>query len=127
MHWRHYPRRGLTRSLLRSTALSFASKKEGKKFKSARKYFEFKSEISYICAIKYSPMNEKQLKLKIRIWLALFIVGLALSGITAFPIETELGFLARHAGSFPAVIGRWITGVYNAVKNINSQYPYPAH
>ena len=69
-------------------------------------------------------MNEKQLKTRIRIWLVLFIIGLALSGITAFPIETELAFLSRHSGAFPLVIANWINTVYAAVKITNKNYPY---
>lgn len=69
-------------------------------------------------------MNEKQLKTRIRIWLVLFIVGLALSGITAFPIETELAFLSRHSGALPAAMANWINSVYLAVKNTNKNYPY---
>jgi len=72
-------------------------------------------------------MNEKQLKIKIRIWLILFIIGLALSGITAFPIETELAFLSRNSSSFPATLANWINTVYNAVKATNAGYPYLAY
>lgn len=67
-------------------------------------------------------MNEKQLTTRIRVWLTLFIIGLALSGITAFPIETELAFLSHHSG--PSVIGDWINTVYAAVKTTNQTYPY---
>ena len=69
-------------------------------------------------------MNEKQLLSNIRTWLVLFIIGLALSGITAFPIETELAFLARHCGAFPSAMANWINTVYIAVKNTNTTYPY---
>jgi hypothetical protein len=72
-------------------------------------------------------MNEKQLEWRIRILLAVFITGLALSGITAFPIESELSFLAAHAANFPAVVGQWIIRVYNAVKSTNAHYPYLAY
>src|SRR5665213_2170101 len=68
-------------------------------------------------------MNEKQLRTRIRIWLTLFITGLALSGITAFPIESELAFLANHS-SASSTIGNWINTVYSAVKITNSNYPY---
>jgi hypothetical protein len=73
------------------------------------------------------PMNEKELRKRIKIWLWLFIVGLALSGITAFPIETELAFLSRHAGAFPDMLGNWINTVYLAVKTTNATYPYLAY
>ena len=69
-------------------------------------------------------MNEQQLRRGIRVWLITFIVGLALSGITAFPIESELAFLAAHAGTFPATVGVWVNTVYQAVKATNQNYPY---
>jgi len=69
-------------------------------------------------------MNEEQLRKKIRIWIVVFIVGLALSGITAFPIETELAFLARHSGALPVAVGKWTNTVYLAVKDTNTRYPY---
>ena len=72
-------------------------------------------------------MTEKRLKRRIRAWLVLFIIGLALSGITAFPIETELAFLVRHAAAFPAALANWITTVYNAVHDTNAKYPYLAY
>jgi hypothetical protein len=68
-------------------------------------------------------VNEKQLRKRIRIWLVLFMIGLALSGITAFPIESELAFLAHHF-SASSTIGNWINTVYAAVKTTNNNYPY---
>ncbi len=49
-------------------------------------------------------MNENQLRKRIRIWLTLFIIGLALSGITAFPIETELAFMVKHINKFGRIL-----------------------
>jgi hypothetical protein len=49
---------------------------------------------------------------------------LALSGITAFPIETELAFLSHHSSMLPSVMGNWINTVYTAVKATNENYPY---
>jgi hypothetical protein len=54
----------------------------------------------------------------------IFITGLVLSGITAFPIEAELAFLAHHSTSLPAAVGNWINTVYLAVKDTNARYPY---
>jgi len=51
------------------------------------------------------------------------MTGLALSGITAFPIESELAFLAHHS-SASSTIGNWINTVYSAVKSTNNDYPY---
>ena len=42
---------------------------------------------------------------RIRFWLAIFIIGLVLSGITAFPIQSELGWLLSvlHADALQPV------------------------
>ncbi len=69
-------------------------------------------------------MNEEKLKKRIRIWIVLFIIGLVLSGITAFPIETELAVLSGHSSLLPAVMGHWVGTIYEAVKNTNQKYPY---
>lgn len=69
-------------------------------------------------------MNEKQLITRIRVWLVLFMIGLVLSGITAFPIETELSFFSHHSFIFPSAVGNWINTVYAAVKTTNKNYPY---
>lgn len=69
-------------------------------------------------------MNEEKLRKQIRIWMIVFITGLALSGITAFPIETELAFLAHHSNILPTAAGHWINTVYLAVKDTNARYPY---
>ncbi len=51
------------------------------------------------------------------------MIGLALSGVTAFPIESELAFLAHHP-SVSSTVGNWINTVYSAVKITNNNYPY---
>lgn len=45
---------------------------------------------------------------KIRIVLLAFIVLLILSGLTAFPVRTEISFLTRHINSFPVFFQNWI-------------------
>jgi len=52
------------------------------------------------------------------------IVGLFLSGITAFPIETELAWLVNNSRVFPDGVAIWLQTVYAAVKNTNNAYPY---
>ncbi|SCW70787.1 hypothetical protein [Mucilaginibacter sp. NFR10] len=44
--------------------------------------------------------TEPELRKKIKTWVIVFIIGLVLSGVTAFPIETELAWLANHASVF---------------------------
>lgn len=66
----------------------------------------------------------KQLRKQIRNLIILFIVGLVVSGITAFPIETELALLNANTSSFPDHFQKWINEVYLAVKSTNQNYPY---
>ena len=64
----------------------------------------------------------------IRRWIVTFIICLVLSGLTAFALETELGWLV---GDWP--IGKngdlyiWVLKVYEALKDINSRYPFLAY
>lgn len=51
------------------------------------------------------------------------ITGLVLSGITAFPLETELAWLTSHSSVFPEKMQNWLQHIYSAVKNTNDRYP----
>jgi hypothetical protein len=71
---------------------------------------------------------------RIHFWLAVFIIGLVISGITAFPLETELSRLvsvlhadwlrplSEFSGLFP-----WIERVNNALRATNNSYPFLAY
>jgi len=67
--------------------------------------------------------TEPQLRKKVKIWIIVFIIGLVLSGVTAFPIEAELAYLA-NVTVFPDFMHHWIAQVYLAVKTTNQNYPY---
>lgn len=67
-------------------------------------------------------MNETKLRRRIKRCLWVVIAGLALSGITAFPLETELRFLSEHV-SASGLMGRWLHTTYDAVKTTNQQFP----
>ena len=67
--------------------------------------------------------NRKDLQ-KIRRLILFFMIMLALSGITAFPIETELRLLLMYFPNMPGRLKEWIDRVYNAVAATNSQYPF---
>ncbi|MFS2189715.1 hypothetical protein ACCC92_23775 [Mucilaginibacter sp. Mucisp84] len=71
--------------------------------------------------------TEPELRKKIKTWVIVFIIGLVLSGVTAFPIETELAWLANHAAVLPGFMHDWLTNVYLAVKTTNQNYPYLAY
>ncbi len=69
-----------------------------------------------------------------RIWLAIFIAGLVLSGVTAFPLVTELRWLAAllHLGSvepWARSIGllAWIDRVRDALATTGARYPFLAY
>ena len=71
-----------------------------------------------------------QLLRSIRLWLALFILGLMLSGLTAFPLDHELAWLATFTTQHPflpqAVTG-WVTRVHQALADTNTHYPFLAY
>ena len=64
---------------------------------------------------------------KIRRMLLFFIVALALSGITAFPVETELKWLLQHTDLMPDRLTNFLHTIYNAISQTNQQYPYIAY
>ncbi|WP_231966523.1 hypothetical protein [Terriglobus roseus] len=77
---------------------------------------------------------EEQLLKRIRVWLTVFIVGLILSGVTAFPLETELGVLVAALRQ-PSVLSMaqgthllpWVEHVYAALRTTNANYPFLAY
>ena len=64
---------------------------------------------------------------KIRLLILFFIVALILSGITAFPVETELRWLLQHPSWIPSSMHQWLQDCYNALKETNSKYPMLAY
>jgi hypothetical protein len=71
---------------------------------------------------------------RIRFWLAVFIIGLVLSGITAFPLETELSLLVSilHAGWLQPIseftgLLPWSERVYSGLHTTNANYPFLAY
>jgi hypothetical protein len=68
---------------------------------------------------------------RIRIVLLLFMAGLVLSGLTAFPIETELRWLAAMLPDSeqpnPSNLTSWILTVRDAVIDTNARYPFLAY
>lgn len=71
---------------------------------------------------------------RIRFWLALFIAGLLLSGLTAFPLQHEIDLLARLLGiSDTAAPGQftgvqhWIAQVRQGLRDTNARYPFIAY
>ena len=70
----------------------------------------------------------------VRLWLAVFITGLVLSGVTAFPLESELRFTVSllHSPSLEPMARSthllpWIERVSAAVADENARYPFLAY
>jgi hypothetical protein len=82
------------------------------------------------------PPGKPQLIRRIRFWLILFIAGLVLSGLTAFPLERELGLLNHVLGVAPSPsqglvpepgLHVWLRRVHDALATTNRLYPFLAY
>ena len=74
------------------------------------------------------------LRRRIKILLTLFIIGLVLSGVTAFPLQWELDLLARWLGvperaapQHYAGLTHWIVTVRNGLRDTYARYPFIAY
>ncbi len=65
--------------------------------------------------------------LKIRLLIVFFMAATLLSGITAFPVESELKWLLSHPSVVPSFAQEWLQLCYNALKDTNSKYPMLAY
>jgi hypothetical protein len=65
---------------------------------------------------------------RIRIWLSVVIAALFVSGVTAFPLESELGWIVRHVFlvPLPGLIA-WLNRVYDGLAATNRAYPFLAY
>jgi hypothetical protein len=77
-------------------------------------------------------MSAAHLLRSIRIWLSVIILGLLLSGITAFPLQHETALLVRIAAHLnlnihaPA-LNAWLVRVASALADTNARYPFLAY
>ncbi|PJJ84567.1 hypothetical protein [Mucilaginibacter auburnensis] len=72
--------------------------------------------------MKQLQNNRLNKRIKLCIWT--IIIGLFLSGITAFPIETQLTWFLKHQPELNPTLSLWLNKVYTGVKNTNNQYPF---
>ncbi|HEX8269601.1 MAG TPA: hypothetical protein VF581_06885 [Flavobacterium sp.] len=68
--------------------------------------------------------SERRLKKRIRNQIVFFVIALSISGITAFPIESQLAVVYENIALVPASLQAWMSKVYFAVKETNANYPY---
>jgi len=64
-----------------------------------------------------------QLK-KIRRWTVFFMVFLILSGLTAFPVQTEIRLLMKIQSWLPGMMQYWLLTIYSAIENVSADYPF---
>lgn len=78
------------------------------------------------------PTDEAATLRRVRRWIWIFIVCLVLSGLTAFPLQTETRWLASLMGSLPfadhipAAVG-WVERIRDGVADTNGRYPFLAY
>lgn len=74
--------------------------------------------------------DSKALTLRFRTWLVLFILGVVLSGITAFPLVWEVDLLNRMVGPETPVarlcppLAAWIGTVHEGLQHMHAAYPF---
>ena len=72
--------------------------------------------------------DDRRTLLQIRLWVTLFIVGLVASGVTAFPLQWELGLLSRWIGADLAApegsLRWWIARVNDGITTAYRSYPF---
>src|SRR5262245_29831529 len=78
--------------------------------------------------------DSQHLRTRIRFLLAVFVLGLVLSGLTAFPLGAELRILCSLVGVDPAVsvstytgLQHWIAFVAEGLRETYAKYPFFAY
>jgi len=69
-------------------------------------------------------MKKDKLLRRIRICICIMITGLAISGLTAFPLETELKWIVSHNAGYPEMMSKWFHTIYLAILDTNQTYPW---
>jgi len=64
---------------------------------------------------------------RIRIWLSIFIVGLVISGVTAFPLTWEVGVLVNWFGDGGYYFTDWLRTVHKGLIERDKNYPFLAY
>ena len=71
--------------------------------------------------------KEKKTIRQIRGWTLFIMSAIILSGITAFPLESELTWLDAHSSAFPESMIEWIHRVASGLKETNVAFPFLAY
>jgi hypothetical protein len=71
-----------------------------------------------------SQLIKNKLQHRIRVYIWIVIIGLFISGATAFPIETELAILINHPPFQSIQLLQWLNKVYAGVSATQRDYPF---
>jgi hypothetical protein len=74
-------------------------------------------------ATYYEKVEYQSLKRSIRRWTVFFIAALIISGITAFPVQSELHFLLGFQYSLPEYMRWWLMSISAAVDQMANETP----
>jgi hypothetical protein len=92
-----------------------------------KKYFVIVSGVE----VKFMNSNQREerthLLKQIKIILIVFIAGLMVSGVTAFPLEAELSLADALLPEADHWFTNWIRKVYKGVRQTNASYPFVAY
>ncbi len=64
-----------------------------------------------------------QIRQQIRRWLAFFMFMLVISGLTAIPLQEQLG-VAKRFFDFDSSIGIWLNEVYDGIVEMKQKHPW---
>ena len=67
------------------------------------------------------------IKKTIKAWIIFFMVALILSGITAFPVETELAWVCSWWPEQDSKFYKWLYTCFQAIRSTNAEYPFLAY
>jgi len=73
---------------------------------------------------EFCRLAEEKLLRRIHFVLGVFVVLLVLSGVTAFPVQTEINFLAAHSEWLPAFTQEWLQRVTIAVNETGAKHQF---
>jgi len=74
-------------------------------------------------------MKSEILRTQIRLCILLVIIGLVISGLTAFPIEWQLQLANRWIASWQweGDLAQWLKLAYQGVRETNAKYPFVSY
>jgi hypothetical protein len=91
----------------------------------------FVDEIRLALSMSIAAPSSAPTLRRVRIWLALFIVGLVLSGVTAFPLVHELdllsAFIPSDAPRPEGGLAWWILRVRDGLHAMDATFPFLAY